>query len=148
MIGFLKFCKRDWMKVNYTSEVTGYKYEMKTAVNVYAEMRANLPPTSLAFRNKFSYKEDMDIVYSIIQPSIDSNFVNPEQKKILEDAIFIMIENGISFAAGATPTTIATRGGLTRRAIYEPQFEKYMVYGVRSCDRRKTCQRSSYPTLP
>lgn len=134
------------MKVNYTSEVTGYKYEMKTAVNVYAEMRANLPATSLAFRNKFSYKEDMDIIYSIIQPGIDSNFVSPEQKKNLENAIFIMIENGISFAAGATTTTIATRGGLTRRAIYEPQFEKYMVYGVRLIYFRKICPKCSFRT--
>lgn len=116
---------------------------MKTAMNVYAEMRSNLPPTSLAFRNKYSYKEDMDMVYSIIQPSIDTNFVNPEQRKILEDAIFIMLENGIAFAAGTAPTTISTRGGLTRRAIYEPQFEKYMVYGVENVYFRRIFQKYS-----
>lgn len=131
MFGFLKFCKRDWMKVNYTSEVTGYRYEMRTAANIYAEMRSNLPPKSLAFRNKYSYKADMDMIYSIIQPSIDSNFVSPEQRKMLEDAILIMIENGISFAAGTSNSNITNRQGNTKRALYEPQFEKYMIYGVR-----------------
>ena len=118
------------MKINYTTEVTSYKYEMKTAANVYAEMRSNLPASSIAFRNKYSYKADMDMIYSIIQPTIESNFVNPEQKKILEDAIFIMIENGISFTAGTSSVMIANRQGNMRRSLYEPQFEKYMIYGV------------------
>lgn len=130
MMAFLKCCKRDWMKVNYTTEITSYKYEMKKAATMYSEMRGNLPERNLAFRSKYGYKEDMDIIYSIIQPNVESNFVSDDVRKMLEDAILIMIENGISFANSTNLTMITNSQGNQRRALYEPLFEKYMVYGV------------------
>lgn len=144
-MAFLKCCKRDWMKVNYTTEITSYKYDMKSAATMYSEMRNNLPEQSLAFRNKYSYKEDMDIIYSIIQPNVESNFVSEEIGKMLEDAILIMIENGISFANSSTSlATITNRQGNQRRALYEPLFEKYMIYGVRSISYRMNSLRHTY----
>lgn len=125
------------MKVNYTTEITSYKYEMKTALNVYNEMRNCLPVRSLAFRNKYSYKEDMDIIYSIIQPNIESNFVSEEARKMLEDAILIMLENGINFANSTSVATLSNSQGNQRRVLYEPLFEKYMIYGV-SCINGRT----------
>lgn len=145
MMAFLKCCKRDWMKVNYTTEITSYKYDMKSAATMYSEMRNNLPEQSLAFRNKYSYKEDMDIIYSIIQPNVESNFVSEEVGKMLEDAILIMIENGISFSNSSTSlATITNRLGNQRRALYEPLFEKYMIYGVRSISYRTNSLRHTY----
>lgn len=143
MFAFLKFCKRDWMKINYTSEITSYRYDMKTAANVYNEMRSSLPVRCLAFRNKYSYKEDMDIVYSIIQPNVESNFVSDEVRRVLEDAILIMIENGISFANSNSVLTLTNSQGNQRRVLYEPQFEKYMIYGVNKFQARMSFLNSS-----
>jgi len=125
---FTRFFKRDWMKVNFTSEISSYIYEMKTAQNIFIEMRNNLPPSSAAFRTNFSYRTDLDLVYSIIQPHIDSNFLTPEEHKIMVDSIFIMIENGISFAPSTNNSFITNSKGNSRRVTYEPAFEKYLIY--------------------
>ncbi len=130
MFAFMKFFKRDYMKINYVSEITGYKYDMRAAETIFNEMKSHLPAKVLAFKNKFNYREDLDFIYSIIQPDIETNFVNEEQRQILEDAIFIMIENGISFAPSTSSAFITNKSGNSRRVLYEPLFEKYMVYGV------------------
>lgn len=128
MYAFTRFFKRDWMKVNFTSEISSYIYETKTAQNIFTEMKNNLPPSSAAFRSSFSYRTDLDLVYSIIQPHIDSNFLSPEEHKIMVDSIFIMIENGICFAPSTNNSFVTNSKGNSRRVTYEPAFEKYLIY--------------------
>jgi hypothetical protein len=130
MFAFLKFFKRDFMKINFTTEMTVCKYETKTAQSIYAEMRSNLPAACLAFRNKSNYREDLDEIYSIIQPQVASVILNESDKRMLEDAIFIMIQNGISFAPSSNTSFLTNNAGNTRKILYEPLFEKYLTYAV------------------
>ena len=56
--------------------------------------------------------------------------LNGVDKRLLEDAIFIMIQNGISFAPSSNTSFLANAAGNTRKLLYEPLFEKYLTYGV------------------
>lgn len=128
LFAFMKFFHKDYMKVNYISEISSAAYERRVAENIFAEMRSNLPPLSLAYTNKQSYREQIDYLYRIIQPHIDSNFVNPIERKSMEDAILLMIQNGISFAPSNSNVYLTNKLGNSRRAMYEPAFEKYLIY--------------------
>ena len=117
------------MKVVFTSELSGARYERSVAESVFAEMRNAMPPVGMAFVSKSEYKMELDQIYTIIQPKVESNFVTPEERRLMEDAMLIMIQNGISFAGSTSQTYITNSKGNTRRAIYEPGFEKYLIYG-------------------
>ena len=128
LYAFTRFFKRDLMKFNYVSEMTTNSFEVRTAKNLFAEMKNNLPALSVAFRTGNSYKLDLDMIYHIIQPQMESNFLTPEEHKTMVDSIFIMIENGISFAPSTSTVFIKNSKGNSRRALYEPAFEKYLIY--------------------
>ena len=129
MLAFSRFYKRDFMKVAYTSELSNMRYERAIAESVFSEMRNALPPSGMAFINKSDYKLELDQIYTIIQPKIESNFVTPEERRLMEDSMLIMIQNGITFAGSTSQNYITNSKGNTRKAIYEPAFEKYLIYG-------------------
>lgn len=129
VLAFSRFYKRDFMKVAYTSELSGMRYERAIAESVFAEMRNSLPPSGMAFTSKSDYKLELDQIYTIIQPKIESNFVAPEERRLMEDSMLIMIQNGMTFAGSTSQNYITNSKGNTRKAIYEPAFEKYLIYG-------------------
>lgn len=129
LYAYSNFFKKDWMRINYTSEVSSLRFESKKAEKVFTEMRNSLPPICQAFNSVKDYREDLNFIYEIIQPSIESNFLGPEEKKMIQDTILIMLQNGISFASSSNPSFLTNSKGNSRKALYEPLFEKYLMNG-------------------
>lgn len=57
--------------------------------------QANLP-LDLAFKTRLNYRLDFDDLYGVIQPTVKTNFITDVEKEHIVNAIFIMIQNGIS----------------------------------------------------
>lgn len=66
--------------------------------------RANLP-LNLAYRTRVNYRLDFDDLYGVIQPRVNSNFITLKEKQHLINAMFIMIQNGISLAVKVNTQT-------------------------------------------
>lgn len=120
---------------------------------------ANLP-INLAFRTRTNYRLDFDDLYGVIQPRVKANFITKKEKQHVVNAMFIMIQNGISLAAKTNTVSkpilnpfskykkpvekkpvsdfkkkdenvlMNEAGTSSRGFIFAPQFEKYLVYGV------------------
>lgn len=115
------------MKVNFTTELSSNRYEKNQAERMLKDLMNTRPSSSRMFLNKHSYKEELDMIYFIIQPQIESTILTPKDKKQIENALLIMLENGISLSSNNS-IFITNSKGNSRRAIYEPAFEKYMIY--------------------
>lgn len=59
-------------------------------------MRRSNSALDLAFKTRLNYRLDFDDLYGVIQPTVKTNFITEVEKEHIVNAIFIMIQNGIS----------------------------------------------------
>lgn len=140
--------------------LTSLYFKRKDCMKMFDQLRyANLP-INLAFRTRTNYRLDFDDLYGVIQPRVKANFITKKEKQHVVNAMFIMIQNGISLAAKTNTVSkpilnpfskykkpvekkpvsdfkkkdenvlMNEAGTSSRGFIFAPQFEKYLVYGV------------------
>ena len=120
--------------IEQTRAITSLPYEQRACSKVFRQMLDSVPPHIRCFRTVTSYRLMFDKLYSIIQPTVKTNFISVLEKRQVLDAIFIMIENGISVARFSDPgdwrLSLEVKSGVKRGVVFEPFFEKYLVYRV------------------
>lgn len=130
----ISFGKFDRRQIEMPKQIGSLSFEKRECTKIFEEMRNTLPEISICFQNKLNYRLDFDYVYSIIQPRVKTGFITPKEKEILINALFIMIQNGISLSSNSGEkgeNKIEDLNGVSRGVIFEPQFEKYLVYKVK-----------------
>lgn len=129
------FGKYDKKQIEMPKKMGALRYERNDCSKIFDEMRYHLPEMSICFQTKLNYRLEFDHVYSIIQPKVKTGFITPKEKQNVINAIFIMIQNGISLCSQAgdkTEKKIEDSNGVSRGVVFEPQFEKYLVYKVKN----------------
>lgn len=124
------FGKFDSKMIEMPRKIAGLHFNRKECISIFEEMRNNLPELSICFQNKLNYRLDFDLIYSIIQPWVKTGFITEREKKAVINATFIMIQNGITLCSQNGEGKIEASSGVSRGVVFEPRFEKFLVYRV------------------
>lgn len=117
-------------QLQFGSELAKLYKQRKDANNTFFEMRNSLPTRDYCYRTSLNYRLEFDYIFSLIQPSINKRFLDESEKTKIMDAVFIMIQNGISLNNEEKNEFITNSTGIKQRLSYLPNFEKYLIYLV------------------
>ena len=132
VFAYMNFTMESKKYLKYSSDINSMRFKAQESQNLFEGMRRSRPLIQEIFTTYLTYRLDFDYIYQIIQPVIQSNFLNAQEKKIMKDAILIMIDNGISLIPSSMNTTIKNSIGQSFSLIYDPPFEKFLCYNVKS----------------